>query len=70
MISEGDTVRCFASASHLWTVVATDVDREVEVDAERVWRIPNGDTVIRDGNTAIVVPEGMLKLRSDEVGSS
>lgn len=67
MVDLDDEVRCYNSPSQLWTVVATDVDRDVDVEAARVWRLPNGNTLIRRGNTAMVVPEKDLKPRSDEV---
>lgn len=66
-IEAGDEVRCLISATHLWTVEATDVERDVAVDAARVWRLPEGDTVIRHDDTAMVVSAEQLHTRESEL---
>lgn len=47
--SAGDRVRCYNSPSNVHEVVETDVPRDVEIeDYKHVWRLPSGDTLIRD----------------------
>jgi hypothetical protein len=48
-ISAGDRVRAYNSPTAVCEVVETGVERDVEVeDAETIWRLPSGDTLLRN----------------------
>lgn len=64
MASEGDTVRPYNVPSYTYDVLETGVERDTDIEgAERVIRVPNGDTLLRrtgrDGAYA-VLPERLL----------
>lgn len=62
MVSVGDLVRPYHRPSYVFEVVETNVDRDVEADASRVWRMPSGDTLIEntERDEMMVVAESWL----------
>lgn len=61
-LSPGDRVRCYNNASHPWVVEDTEVPTDVDVDGS-VWRLPDGDTLVRHSkrdDVYMVVPSRLI----------